>query len=220
MPTTLDHSELQNISAAIRERSFFSARNSMGDILDTLKNAVAKIINPTQEPGASATSGLNVATARLGIKQALADIGYTPEAGTEGTIQDLGSDQRITLAVQTNVDMARGFGKWRSGQDQDLLDAFPAQELYRLGDRMEPRDWLSIWKEHGGELFSGRMIALKNAPIWTAISAFNTPWPPFDFNSGMWTKDIARDEAVSLGLLEDDTTIPPQDRSFELKIAA
>jgi hypothetical protein len=38
----------------------------------------------------------------------------------------------------------------------------------------------------GGQIFGGRMIALKSDPIWTAISAFGTPYPPFDYNSGMW----------------------------------
>ena len=45
------------------------------------------------------------------------------------------------------------------------------------------------------------MIALKDAPVWQAISAFGTPWPPFDYQSGMDLRDISRPEAQRLGLI-------------------
>jgi hypothetical protein len=58
------------------------------------------------------------------------------------------------------------------------------------------------------------MIALKNDPIWTKISRFGLPYPPFDFNSGMDLQDVDRDEATQLGLIDRDTQIAPDKRGF------
>ena len=38
------------------------------------------------------------------------------------------------------------------------------------------------------------MVALKEDPVWTRISRFGQPWPPFDFNSGMGVEDVSHDE--------------------------
>jgi hypothetical protein len=61
---------------------------------------------------------------------------------------------------------------------------------------------------------AGRMIALKTDPIWTDISAFDLPYAPFDYNSGMDLRDIDRDEAVDLGLIDEDDTQNPEELSF------
>ena len=56
------------------------------------------------------------------------------------------------------------------------------------------------WTEAGGRIFSGRMIALKNDPVWLRISDFGHPHPPFAFGSGMDMVDISRIDAVRLEL--------------------
>ena len=45
------------------------------------------------------------------------------------------------------------------------------------------------------------MIALKGDPIWTHISAFHLPFPPFDIDSGMDVDGVPREEAEKLGLI-------------------
>ena len=52
-----------------------------------------------------------------------------------------------------------------------------------------------------------RLIARKDDEIWTRISRFGTPWPPFDFRSGMGVRDIRRDEAERLGVLKQDEMV-------------
>jgi hypothetical protein len=104
--------------------------------------------------------------------------------------------------------------------DPDVLDAFPAQELVREEDRKQPRDWESRWTAAGGELIDGRMVALKTDPIWTKISRFGTPWPPFDFGSGMGLNDISRDEAEQLGLIEPGAPVAAEDEYFNKELAA
>ncbi|MGN1360349.1 MAG: hypothetical protein ACI4X9_07875 [Kiritimatiellia bacterium] len=59
------------------------------------------------------------------------------------------------------------------------------------------------------------MIALKGDPVWTRISAFGNPWPPFDFNSGMGIEDITRQEAIRLGVIAPDQE-PPQPKLEDL----
>jgi|GEM_PF-3377016 len=66
-------------------------------------------------------------------------------------------------------------------------------------------------------LDNGRMIARKDSPIWSELGssanfddALDVEYPPFAFNSGMWVRDIDRDEALALGLIEADTVIEPK----------
>ena len=49
------------------------------------------------------------------------------------------------------------------------------------------------------------MAALKSSGIWQVLGDFpdglGNPYPPFAFNSGMWTEEVSRDEAIQLGLI-------------------
>ena len=118
-------------------------------------------------------------------------------------------------------EQAIGFASWKIGQDRDVLDAFPAQELIRVESRRMPRDWQARWIAAGGELSTGgRMDALKTDPIWTDISVFGVPWPPFDWGSGMGLRDVSRKEAVMHGLIEATERIEPSDAAFNDSLAA
>lgn len=202
-PADLSAEQWADIPRAIRERSFFSARVTNTRHLQKIKDSVESILAPRieqNEDGTRATRGMDPATARLEIKQLLESLAYDPGA-KRGTIQDLSSDQRIDLQIKQNTEAAQGFGQFVQGTAPGAIDAFPAQELIRVEDRMEPRDWEARWREAGGQFFGGRMIALKSSPIWETISRFGVPYPPFDFNSGMWVQDVPRSEAEELGLI-------------------
>ena len=93
---------------------------------------------------------------------------------------------------------------WLEGQDPMILIRYPAQELYSPTKEPEEIDWQSIWIQHGGNLYHGRMIAKKNSPIWKSISAFGDPYPPFAYDSDMDVRDIARDEAEKLGVIANN----------------
>ena len=78
----------------------------------------------------------------------------------------------------------------------------------RVRQRKMPRDWTARWKDAGDSVgWQGacrdEFVALKLSPIWTALSRFGTPYPPFDFNSGMGVEDVGKRKARELGLLED-----------------
>lgn len=207
LPTDFRTALLQQIPAELRERAMFSAGVTNAQFLQDASDEIQDILDGKQDR----------ATARLKMKQLLDRLGYVPPEGEEGTLTDLGSDDRLNLILDTNVQMAQGYGRWKQGQDPTILDAWPAQELIDTnpGQTENRRDWEQIWENAGGTVQpDGRMIALKNDPIWVEISRFRLPYPPFDFGSYWDVADVDYDEAVALGLLQPGQQITPQDRGF------
>lgn len=210
MPTTLRTKFVDQIPAELRERAFFSAGVTNAGFLQSASDKIDELL----------AGKVDRATKRTELKQLLASMGYKPAEGEEGTLTDLSSDTRLNLILDTNLQMAQGYGGWAQGQDPSVLDQWPAQELVRVIQSKVPRDWESRWEDAGGKFYDGRMIALKDDPIWTEISRFDTPYPPFDFNSGMDVADVDRDEAIDLGLIDRDTQIAPQTRGFNQGLEA
>ena len=238
MPTSLDTVGLRALDAGIRRQAVFSARTLMTDYLAKIKEVTTSVINPSQETridpdtgeSRQVTVGFNPATARQELRDKLAALGYAPSDDEAGTITDLASSERINLVVKTNVELAQGAGNYIAGHDDDVLDAWPAQELYRQEGRDQTRNWDGRNPQGDKTLTgfgsrwmfaaqassdadaarimeeTGRMIALKSSGIWQALGDFEdglgNPYPPFAFNSGMWVRDVPRKTAVDLGLIE------------------
>ena len=214
LPTTAGSAQLERLSAEITRRGMFSAKVPHTGTLQRALDLIARIVDPVQEPGAY----MDVPTFRLEMKDYLASIGYAPEPGKQGSIQDLMSDGRLNLIADTNEKMLHGLGQHMQAQDPQVLDAFPAQELYRAGNffSKNQRPWVAKWQAAGGRLYGGgRMIALKDDPIWTlrieegGFNRFGNPYPPFDYNSGMWVKPVSRQEAVEFGLIAQAAQVKP-----------
>jgi len=222
LPTTASSAQLKAIAPELRERAMFSARTTNAGYLEKINGLVTRIVSPETiidpvtgerrptRPG----EYMDIARARVELKQALAAMGYQPDESKRGGLQDLSSDARLNTILETNVRMAQGYGNWQQGQAPAILDQWPAQELYREETRDQERDWTSRWTGAGGKLYGGRMIARKNDAIWTQISEFGLPYPPFDYNSGMGVRDVDHDEAVKLGVIEEKAVVPPEDRKF------
>jgi len=208
LPTELRHDMLSALPAALRERSLFSAGVTSSELLQHVDDGLKDILS-----GKKTEEGVKSELARLG--DLLSD-------------QGLSRNPRISLIVDTNVDMARGYGSWRQSQETAILDEWPAWEFFRAEERHEPRDWPARWAAAGGTFYpgdsdypEGRMIALKDDPIWEAISAFGLPYAPFDFNSGMDLEDVDRDECERLGILTPGDEAPaPGDRGFDEDLEA
>ena len=73
------------------------------------------------------------------------------------------------------------------------------------------------------------MIALKSDPVWQTIGdstlfpdALGNPYPPFAFNSGMWVRDVSREDAIALGLMAatDPVRTVLQDYNARLEASA
>jgi hypothetical protein len=145
----------------------------------------------------------------------LGRLGYRPQRGKEGTIQDLTSSGRLGLIWDMNLAMAQGAAGWKTSTTANALRVEPAMEFVRVESRMERRNWPVIWRANGGVFYpgpseypEGRMIALKTSDIWRRISRFGVPWRPFDWGSGMGTRGVGRREALKLGVTKEDD--PPQ----------
>jgi len=204
LPTTLSSAELEEIEAAILERARFSARMNNAEVVQSFDTILE----------AYDAGRLDLATAQAKLLQAMRDSGIESPEGEAGQITDFLSTARRNLMLTTTSAMAAGYGNWKYNQQPPILDQWPAQELFRAAPARQPRNWYRRWQDAGGQLFDGKMIALRNTDIWTRISRFGTPYPPFDFGSHMRTRLVDRDKSVSLGLIDRDTQVAPQDRGF------
>jgi len=210
LPTDFRTKLLAEIAPELRERAMFSAGVTNTEFLQDASDKIDELLAGTTDR----------ATKRAELKQLLDRLGYRPVEGEEGSLTDLSSDNRLNLILDTNLQMAQGYGSWKQGQQPEILDQWPAQELIRVIDAEKPRPWAKRWSDAGGKFPGGRMIALKNDPIWTRISRFGLPYPPFDFNSGMDVQDVDREEAMALELIDRDTVIAPQSRDFNAALQA
>lgn len=205
----LSSAEAQRVCAALRERAFFSARVETVRFLQDARKAVADYLaHAEKEDGTMATR----ADAISAIMRRAREEGISTG---KGGLTDPGSAARAKVVADTNAGLAAGYCQRRAQGTRGARLAFPALRLVRVEDRDKPRDWMSRWniaRQSLGAASSataaaspqGPFVALKEDPIWAAISRFGTPYPPFDFNSGMGVEEVPFDECKALGLVTDD----------------
>lgn len=197
LPTDLRTRELAALPPELLARARFSAGVAEAGFLQQIDDVI----------GAATRGEISRAEGRARLKDYLGAFGDDTIDQTDLT--DVRSDARIGLIIDTNLGQSFGRGQYLQANQADVLDQWPAQELVRVVDSREKRGWAERWQQAGGEFFGERMIALKGAPIWSRISRFRQPYPPFDFNSGMDVDDIDRDEAEEIGLLAPGEPVPP-----------
>lgn len=198
----------ERVPLAIRERAFFSAGVERAREVQTIRRALTKAIEGVDRDRVR-DDGTPMSYSR---EDAVADIRAALGAvGDSRRLSDLTSYRRQQLIQDFQSDQAYHYGLWkRDLNEADMLDEFPAWEFIRTAPRKVPRsDWWERWGKAGSAVgWAGasrsRMVALKTSPIWARLSRFGTPYPPFDFGSGMGVRDVAREEAVELGLIDDD----------------
>lgn len=209
LPTELRTDFLSTLRPEVLARAKFSAGITQAELLQRGFDGVAKIAAGTSDR----------ATQRLQLRDLAIALGYTPPAGEAGTLADFTTEGRLNLFLDTNVKLMQGAGRYLQGQDPAILDQWPANELVRVRDSKEPRDWETRFRDACDEAgddralaafeSTGRMVALKNSRVWVLLSRFGQPFAPYDFNSGMGDQDVDRDDAIDLGLIDRDTQIPP-----------
>ncbi len=239
-PTWMGAAEIRELQQAVRDRAVFSARTTSAIYLDELKKRVERHIADGYDGDAGKL--------RLELKQILARLQYDPVTGfpgdedldippaRAGSLQDLGSDRRINLILETQIKLLGGRAQEQQGMSAEALDLFPAYELVRIESRRVPREWLRDWETAADNvswdgasraaLEAGRMIALKTSPIWAAIGsshlftdALDVSHPPFRFGSGMGWSVIERDEAEGFGLVLEDFSRDPDLKQGPSRIA-
>ena len=198
----LDSRQWSAVQAGLRDRAFFSATVEDVRVLGAFRDAAARLAAGETDPS----------SARIALRDALSAAGYRPPDAEDqgpGGIRNLMSQRRLDLILKTNVQQARGWAQFMEGTTPGALLAYPAQRLVRVRQRRMPRDWAARWKDAGDAVgWQGacrdEFVALKLSPIWAELSRFGTPYPPFDFNSGMGVEDVGRRKARELGLLEEE----------------
>ena len=202
--SSLNSREWNLVQAGLRDRAFISSQVESMRILHAARRMVAD----------RAGGQLSASEIRRDLRKVISSTGYRPPEGKEGTLQDLYSKRRLDTIIRTNVEQARGYVRHLDGMKPGAFAAFPGQELIRVRERKEKRDWATRWKNAGGRFYNGRMIALRDDPIWERISVFGNPFPPFDWGSGMGVRAVSRRDSIALGVVTDNEV---RDKVQELK---
>ena len=202
--SSLNSREWNLVQAGLRDRAFISSQVESMRILHAARRMVAD----------SEDAQLSASEIRRDLRKVISSTGYRPPEGKEGTLQDLYSKRRLDTIIKTNVEQARGYVRHLDGMKPGAFAAFPGQELIRVRERKEKRDWATRWKNAGGQFYNGRMIALRDDPIWERISVFGNPFPPFDWGSGMGVRAVSRRDSIALGVVTDNEV---RDKVQELK---
>ena len=193
--SNLDSSQWNQIQAGFRNRAFFSSRVAQVNILAAMRDKVREY----------SEGETDISKIRMKIREDLQRLHYTPKPGEQDTIHDLFSQARLDVIIKTNVAQARGYMQFAEGMSPGAFAAFPAQEFTRIAHRRNQlQDWPQRWAKAGGKTYGGRMIALKDDPVWERLSVFGNPFPPFDWGSGMGVLDVDRKTAIQLGLVSDE----------------
>ena len=202
--SSLNSREWNLVQAGLRDRAFISSQVESMRILHAARRMVAD----------RAGGQLSASEIRRDLRKVISSTGYRPPEGKEGTLQNLYSKRRLDTIIKTNVEQARGYVRHLDGMKPGAFAAFPGQELIRVRERKEKRDWATRWKHAAGRFYNGRMIALRDDPIWERISVFGNPFPPFDWGSGMGVRAVSRRDSIALGVVTDNEV---RDKVQELK---
>lgn len=219
-PTAWGSADIRQLDQALRERAVFSARTTNARYIQSLKDRIERYL----EGGYKG----DLATLRVELRQELARVGYHPERGfpgdaaldippaRPGSLQDLSSERRLNLILNTQLALMTGRAQRIAALDPMALAMYPAFELVRTQSRRLQRNWPLRWVQAGGTLSGpnkNRMVALKTDPIWQALGssdlfpdALDVDHPPFAFESGMGWNQIDEFEAIDLGILSDPAT--------------
>ncbi len=207
IPAELRTAEWAMLPQWLRERAFYMAGVSQAELLDTFRGEVSAI----------AAGKASIPEAEKRLSQYLDASGYQPAPGQQGTIKDLSFWRRMRVSLRTNVELLQGWGQQQRGLQRGAMMAFPAWELVRIMARHHPRhnpDWHTRWSLAGGKLHAGRMIALKDSPVWLELGSFSdgmgVDYPPFAWGSGMGWRAIGLSDAEKLGVIPADWSPPPR----------
>ena len=212
LPTALGSAELrEQIAADILRRCVFSARMLSAEYLARVRDVCARMMD----------GAISQATARDVLGGILERMGFSPQDGS--SVQNPASLARLNLIIDTQTQMAASLARLES-QTPSVVAMWPAWELTRLEGRGMPRgDWPQRWdaaaRSVGFEGVSrdfGRMVALKDSPVWQALGdgeggyrdTLGNPYPPFAYGSGMGWLDVSREECESLGLDAEGAASP------------
>ena len=125
----------------------------------------------------------------------------------ETDVRDIRSESRLRLVLDTNTATSYGWGSWKQGMEPAVLEAFPAARVVRNpgAETKRPR--------HAQE--EGNVRLKTDYAFWAdwmnapEIGGFQTPHPPYGFNSFIDQQDVSRQEAIELQLIPRNAPTVP-----------
>lgn len=215
--STLRSAQWSEVPQQIRDRAFFSSRVAWADLLQREKADLVANLERTKKTYQNGEAFVDRSGFIRDQRKFLQESGYKLAQGAVGDVRDITSAKRLGMIFDIQTGHAKGFARRKLDNDNPLfLNGWPAKELVRIDNRELPRDWPMIWDEARAsipdpetatESSSGRLAALKTSSIWTAISDFGLPYPPYKFGSGMGDRMLKRSEAIELGIMQPGETI-------------
>jgi hypothetical protein len=201
----------------VRERSFFSSKVEKPLFLKRAKLFLLNFLTreKRKHDGKLETSSMAVfveKVRRLAVSEGMGRAGVPVENVNEGDLQDIRSEARLRLIFQTNIATSYGYGSWRQGMEPAVLDAFPAARVVRNPGAEDERP------RHSQE--EGNVRLKTDEPYWAdymnavEIGGFQTPWPPYGFNSFIDQEDVSRSEAERLQLVQKDKPLKGSGRTL------
>ena len=215
----LDTRQWLGMPLAIRDRSLWSATIENARFMQRLDEALNDYLTDAREL-IHTPDGRQVMQRKVGNKAEFIQI-MRRFAESEGmgpldprdadTIKDITSSARLGLIFDVQITSAREFGRWKQGQDPDILQEWPAYRFIRATDVATPR------KLHEEYEFAVRLKS--DLPFWLRmndplIGGFGVPWGPWGFNSGMDVEEVDRAESDSLGLTQPTDIIRPIEQAW------
>lgn len=102
------------------------------------------------------------------------------------------------------------FGR-KNREDALTSLACPGWRLSRIMKTDRPRNWEKRWRDAYDSLSAQEklkackedMVALVSCEIWSRLSVFGLPYPPFDYDSGMDVIGVPFSECEKLGLMTE-----------------
>ena len=132
---------------------------------------------------------------------------------TVGLMHPLANGDSIRRIFGMNTALRQGYAHWLSGQSEITMSAFPADEAVFMRFPQRRALWKRRWKEAGGVIRKGRMVALRNDPIWGRLSFVGLPFPPFDEDCPLNVISVGTEETNKLGL-DPGSPIPAPEVKF------
>lgn len=209
----LDSAQWSSLPTDLRERAFFSSRVESIRVLQRGRDAIGDFLASNREQLATGETVLKTGSRAdfvKGMQDFLAAEGI--ERG-EGGLRDITSEPRLGLIFDVNTRAAQDYGYWLQGQDQDILDEYPAQRFIRVIDVNEPRTTHSDAE--------GTVALKSNVAFWTRLNEdFGVPWGPWGWGCGHDVEDVDRAEAEDLGLIQPGEKPEPAKKKFNERLQA
>lgn len=231
--STLRSREWELVPVQLRQRAQFSAGVESARVLAAIQHRLSGQIALGREQLGNGKSAIFDRSSFIDSIRAIArEEGLAPQDPSKGGgLRDITSIPRLGLIYDMQNAQAAGYARWKLDNTEGALLLYPAWEFVRIEERKQPRqDWMDRWFKAANEAGddaalsassrSRRMVALKTSGLWTKLSRFGVPWPPFDWGSGMGLEDVERDTAVELGLIGETERLQPAEETFNAGVEA